>query len=297
MGAEAVRSALGQSWRDLEVVVVDDGSSDGSAEEIEGLVGGRVRVTRQANAGPAAALNRGLAMCRGEYVALLDHDDLWAPEKVARQVAEFDGNGGLDLSFTWSRMIDEENRPSGLHSNRWHGGLSFAQMMADFVIGNTSSVMMRREAIDAAGGFDESLRLYYDMDFFLRVAALREGNCRAVAEDLTFYRRHARQISADWRQMEAEWPALLSKFAGRAPGAALQAGNANMTRYFSFLAYERREFWWAVRLWARCVAMAPGALFTDGRNARMGAACVAGLVLPRGVHLWLEELAGIRIRS
>ncbi len=295
MGAEAVRSALAQTFGDLEVIVVDDGSRDGSDGLIEAIGAERVRVIRQANAGPAAASNRGLREARGEYVALLDHDDLWAAEKLARQVGEMEGDAGLDLTFSWSRMIDEEGRPSGLQSNRWRGGLSFAEMLADFVIGNTSSVVLRRAAVEAAGGFDEGLRLFYDMDLFLRVAALREGNCRAVEADLTFYRRHARQVSCDWRPMAGEWPRLMGKFAGKAPEGVLRAGDANMMRYFSFLAYARREFGEALGWWARCVGRRPGALWTDGRNLKMGAACVAGLVLPRRVHGWLERRAGVRV--
>lgn len=295
MGAEAVRSALAQTFGDLEVIVVDDGSEDGSDSRIEAIRAEQVRVIRQANAGPAAASNRGLREARGEYVALLDHDDLWAAEKLARQVGVMEGDAGLDLTFSWSRMIDEEGRPLGLQSNRWRGGLSFAEMLADFVIGNTSSVVMRRTAVEAVGGFDEGLRLFYDMDLFLRMAALREGNCRAVEEDLTFYRRHARQVSADWRGMAREWPQLIGKFAGTAPEEVLRTSDANMMRYFSFLAYARREHGAALGWWGRCVGRRPGALWTDGRNVKMGAACVAGLVLPRRVHGWLEQMAGVRI--
>lgn len=288
----AVRSALAQSWPHLEVIVVDDGSSDGTPGRIEAMGDPRVQVHRQANAGPAAALNQALQFAQGTVIALLDHDDLWAPDKLATQIAALTPD--VDLSFTWSRLVDDSGRPTGLHSHRWPGTLSFEQMLEDFVIGNTSSVIIRREALEKAGLFDPALRLYYDMDMFLRVAALRPGNCCAVPTDLTFYRRHAQQVSADWRPMQAEWHNLLLKFASASP-RALAIGDANMTRYFAFLAYERRQYRESLQLMAECASLSPAYGLADVRNLKLLAACLAGLLLSRRLHLWLEGLAGVRI--
>lgn len=290
----AVRSALAQSWPRLEVIVVDDGSSDGTPDRIEAMDDPRVQVHRQANAGPSAALNHALRFAQGSLIALLDHDDLWAPGKLATQIAALTPD--VDLSFTWSRMVDDAGQPTGLHSHRWPGKLSFEQMLEDFVIGNTSSVIIRREALEKAGRFDPALRLYYDMDLFLRVAALRPDNCCAVPTDLTFYRRHAQQISADWRPMQAEWRNLLLKFASASPHA-LAIGHANMTRYFAFLAYERRQYAETLQLMAECARLSPAYGVTDARNVKLLTAGLAGLMLPRWLHLWLEGLAGVRISN
>ena len=290
----AVRSVLAQSWPHLEVIVVDDGSADGTPNRIEAMDDPRVQVHRQANAGPSAALNHALRFAQGSLIALLDHDDLWAPEKLASQIAALTPD--VDLSFTWSRMIDDAGRPTGLHSHRWPGRLSFEQMLADFVIGNTSSVIIRREALDQAGEFDPAFRLYYDMDLFLRVAALRPDNCCAVPADLTFYRRHAQQVSADWRSMQAEWGRLLLKFAS-APPRALAIGHANRTRYFAFLAYERRQFPASLLLMAECARLSPFYGIADGRNVKLLAAGLAGIMLPRALHRWLEGLAGVRVSN
>ena len=281
--AEAVRSALAQSYAPLEVIVVDDGST----EPLETPTDPRVRVLRQENAGPAAALNRAFGESRGDYIALLDHDDTWAAWKTERQVEMMERDPGLDLTFSWSRLCDDEGRPLGLHSQRWRGSLSLEQMMEDFVIGNTSSVVLRRRAIEKAGLFDESFRLYYDMDLFLRVAALRGGNCRAYEQEVTYYRRHSVQISADWRKMKAEWERLLAKLGPLVPEAAV-IGDANMARYFAFLAYEKRAF-------GEALALLRGTRFSrDVRNWKLGAACLAGALLPAGVHQWLERISGVR---
>jgi glycosyltransferase involved in cell wall biosynthesis len=97
--AEALESILGQTYRSLEVIVVDDGSTDGTAAVLATY---RQRITclHQTNAGHAAARNRGLAVARGEFVAFLDADDLWHPEKLARQMARFQARPELDASVT-----------------------------------------------------------------------------------------------------------------------------------------------------------------------------------------------------
>jgi len=272
---------------------MDDGSSDETIAQLQTIDDPRLQVHSQENAGPAVALNNALPFSRGSLIALLDHDDLWARDKIATQVAAMDRDFGLDLSFTWSRLVDDAGQPTGLHSHRWHGQLSFSQMVEDFVIGNTSAVLLRREALEKAGGFDPSFRLYYDMDLFLRVTALRPNNCAAVSQDLTFYRRHSMQISGDWRAMQNEWKRLLAKLEPDAPSKALRRGNANMTRYFAFLAYERRQFHECLDLLGQCAKLSPAGGAMDPRNAKLMAACAAGLLLPPRVHQWLESLAGI----
>ena len=280
---EAVGSALAQSYAPLEVIVVDDGSTEPLAK----FGDRRVRVLRQENAGPAAALNRAFGESRGEYIALLDHDDRWAPWKTERQVEMMERDPGLDLTFSWSRLCDDEGRPLGLHSRRWKGTLSFVQMLEDYVIGNSSSVVLRRTAVEKAGLYDETFRLYYDLDMCLRVAALREGNCRAYEQEVTYYRRHSVQVSADWRRMKAEWERILEKFGPLAPSAAV-IGDANMTRYFAFLAYERGAFGEALGL------LRGTRFFRDARNWKLGAACLSGYALPLRMHRWLERVAGVR---
>jgi glycosyltransferase involved in cell wall biosynthesis len=96
--AEAVDSALAQTHRPAEVVVVDDGSTDGTAEVAAGL-GAAVRYVHQRNRGPGGAMNRGVALARGEYVAFLSADDVWEPEKLAGQMAALVADPSLDLVF------------------------------------------------------------------------------------------------------------------------------------------------------------------------------------------------------
>jgi glycosyltransferase involved in cell wall biosynthesis len=117
--AETLNSIVGQTYRPLEIIVVDDGSTDGSARIAEAF-GPRVQYCWQENAGEAAARNGGLGMAQTEFVAFLDADDLWRPEKLARQIAQFQEKPEIDLCFTsfenfWiPELAAEEQRYRGI---------------------------------------------------------------------------------------------------------------------------------------------------------------------------------------
>jgi len=294
--AEAMESVLRQTFRDFEVIAVDDGSQDGTGEILDRHVDPRLHVVHQDNGGPAASLNTGLRLARGRYIALLDGDDCWHPDKLRNHLAYLNANPDADLTFDWSNWIDSHSRETGLHSAWRRGRFSFRALLEDFVIGNTSSVVFRRSALDAAGMCDSQFRRYYDADLFLRIALLREGNVHALPRPLTYYRRHGAQMSRDWTVMRQEWYALLEKFRSIAPSETAEAsprGSSNMTRYFAVLAYECGDFSEAASILAGSFRAAPALYLTDRRNWTLTAAAAAGLLLPSAVHCWLERLAGI----
>jgi hypothetical protein len=188
----------------------------------------------------------------------------------------------------------------GLPVHRWRGRITFDELLVDNVIGATSSAVIRRVAIEKAGGFDPNLRLTYDLDLFLRILRLRPANALAIPEVLTFYRRHSIQMSQDWRALRMDWEALLEKLCSMYPldtaDLRLEA-NVNMTRYCAFLAYERREFRSGCRLLGNGFRMDPLRFLMDVRNWKLTTACLAGRFLPARIHRRLESLAGIRTFS
>ena len=187
--AEALDSILAQTWRPVEVIVVDDGSTDGTAHIAAGY-GAEVSYIHQANAGPAAARNRGLDAARGEFIAFLDADDLWHKEKLARQMARFEARPELELCLShlqhfWEpEMKDEEDR---LRDHR------FSKPLPAYA---TQAMLARRTLFDAVGRFDPALRIGEDTDWFLR-AADRGTVTEMVPDVLTFRRMHGSNISRD----------------------------------------------------------------------------------------------------
>ena len=291
-------SVFTQTCRDFELIVVDDGSTDHCLDFLEHTSDSRLRVLHQANQGPASATNAALAVARGAYVALLDHDDLWLPTKLQRHLEYFIRYPDVDLTFTWSKQIDGAGRDLGIPSHPWRGRIDFPELFTDFVIGNSSAIAIRRDALERCGRLDPDLRRYYDMDLVLRVALLRSGNCMAVPEHLTCYRRYPGQMSSDWSTMRGEWTRLLEKVRGYAPGqwslAAL--ADSNMHRYFAWLTIEQHKFTTALPLLLHSFRRSPARFVADKRNWMVGAACLGGMMLPLRYYQFLLK-KGASLRS
>jgi glycosyltransferase involved in cell wall biosynthesis len=206
---QAVDSALAQTLKSVEVIVVDDGSRDATAAVLAGY-GERLRVLRQDNAGVSVARNRGIAASRGRYVAFLDADDLWLPEKLERQVEVLAGRGGARACYTRFTAVDSELRPSVY---RWQPGprarLEDLLLRGNVVSAGASTVLCEHSLIDEVGGFDPELSLCADWDLWVRIAAATE--LTYIGEPLVVYRRHPTSMSRSVRTLERESLQLLNR--------------------------------------------------------------------------------------
>jgi glycosyltransferase involved in cell wall biosynthesis len=167
----AIESVLAQTMTDFELIVVDDGSTDDSREVIESyLVEPRVRFRPVEHVGQAAAKNAGIEWARGPLIAFVDADDLWHPEKLARQVALFDADPSLGVVYTRRRLIDENGREQPYRQPPLYRGDVMAEMFRDNFVCFSSS-LVRRLVIEHLGAFDSGWDLAVDYEFWLRVAA------------------------------------------------------------------------------------------------------------------------------
>jgi len=184
---ETLDSVLAQTYRDFEVVVVDDGSTD-STRDIVASYGEPVRCIEQANAGPSAARNHGVREARGEAVAFVDSDDLWMPEKLAHQMPLFDAEGRVGLVYSEAERMASDGSPIPTTRRTKPQG----DVFLDLLVKNhcpTSAVVVRRECFLAAGGFPEDMVWAEDWCLWLRIA--RRWQFRAVQEVLVRHRVHA----------------------------------------------------------------------------------------------------------
>lgn len=164
---EAIASVLDQSYKEFELIVVDDGSKDGTAERLK-RYGSDLRVLSQPRRGVAAARNFGVRSCRGRYLAFLDSDDLWRPKKLEIQVA-FMAAHEIQICQTEEVWIRRGVRVNPKKRHRKPSGDIFRSSL-DLCLVSPSAVMMTRELFERVGGFDEVFTVCEDYDLWLRVA-------------------------------------------------------------------------------------------------------------------------------
>ena len=214
-----LRSLLAQTFRDFEAIVVDDGSTDASAALVEHLAAGdsRIHLIRQANAGVADALNRGLVESRGQFIAFLDHDDLWHPGKLARQVELLERDETVGFVGCYSALLDAGHRHLGWRFGHAAQGNVYRRMLFCDLVAGGSVVLVRRTAFEQAGCFDHAPEIEgrSDWDQWLRLS--RSWNYAMVEEPLVGYTRRPSNYSSDYQRMIQAGEAVLTKAAACDP--------------------------------------------------------------------------------
>jgi glycosyltransferase involved in cell wall biosynthesis len=165
---EALASVFAQTYHHVEVIVVDDGSTDDTCQRVESFAS-RITYIYQPNEGSALARNAGIKHSRGEYLAFLDADDVWLPRKLERQVEVLTAKAGVGAVYNWWALIDESGSPlPQTHKPTHQGHVLDELLLGCFVV--PSVVMMARTCLDKVGLFDPTLRYGDDWDFLIRTA-------------------------------------------------------------------------------------------------------------------------------
>jgi glycosyltransferase involved in cell wall biosynthesis len=197
--AESVQSVLDQTVQDFEVIVVDDGSKDGTRGALAAF-GDRIRVHRQPNGGVARARNTGVGLARGAWIAFLDADDVWLPHKLERQLAA----GSSPMSFTdrWNIGVLNGLPEKQSECTPMRGGDLFVPLLLESNFITSTSVMIRRALFEQLGGFYTGLNGTEDWDLWIRVA--EKHPITFIDEPLVRYRLHAGGISRNFVRMSRE---------------------------------------------------------------------------------------------
>jgi glycosyltransferase involved in cell wall biosynthesis len=165
---EAIDSVMAQNYRDFELIIVDDGSTDNTSDILNSYHGD-ILVFRQENRGVSAARNRGIVEASGRFIAFLDSDDLWLPQKLFRQVEFFNKNPDAEICQTEETWIRNGVRVNPKRKHKKPCGMIFEPSLALCLI-SPSAVMIRRSLFEKVGGFDETLPACEDYDLWLRIS-------------------------------------------------------------------------------------------------------------------------------
>lgn len=265
--AQAIESALAQTLPPVELIVVDDGSTDETAQVLARYAG-RIRVIRQQNSGVAAARNAGAALAAGDYLAFLDADDVWLPRKLERQMARLRAEPELGLVHCGVEEIDEAGQRRGYRRDGLEGWLfeEFLLFRRSILLGGGSGALMPRAVFQAAGGFDERLSTSADWDLYCRIAA---RHCIGfVPEALLRYRLHGGNMHTNFQAMEHD---MLLAFAKAYRGATTEQRRLRRRGY------------------GNLHTVLAGAFFSVGAYHKFALHAVKGLLLtPHNIIRYLE---------
>lgn len=214
---QSLNSVLEQTFTDFEVICVDDGSSDHTFFKVNAYKDERIRIVMQDNRGLAGARNTGINAARGKYVAFLDADDYWAPNKLETHVEHLENNCHLGISFSPSWFVNEQGEEMGIGQFPKLTHITAKDVFCRNPIGNGSAPVVRRSMlmematmVKCPAGkrmayFNESLRQSEDVEFWLRVALTKKWLIEGVAEPLTFYRVNSSGLSANLDNQFKSW--------------------------------------------------------------------------------------------
>ena len=218
--AETLHSIVSQTYTDWELVIVNDGSTDETESIVRGVMaeGWPIVYRYQANEGLGSARNRALALSTGELVAFIDHDDLWLPEKLAKQVVLFDRDPGVGLVFCNTLFFTPDGRSWPHYSRRRPPrGNVFRNLLARYFLSLETVVVRRAALAELDEWFDPTFMMAEEVDLFLRIA--HRWKADYVDEPLAKWRIHPDSLTQTRRERFAvEFDAILDKLAGSIDG-------------------------------------------------------------------------------
>ncbi|NMG08967.1 glycosyltransferase family 2 protein [Brasilonema sp. UFV-L1] len=237
---ETVESVLNQTLTDFEVLIINDGSSDGIVEWASQITDSRVRLISQENQGTAAARNKGIVESKGEYIAFLDADDIWEPTKLEKQAQCLDNNPLVGLVDAWTAFIDENSKPTGIVMTHNSEGDVYKKVVevCDSTVCCGSSPMIRRSCFDTLGLFDRESYIE-DVDMWIRIATCYHYG--VVKEVLVKYRQHPSNKSKDCESMLRGFRQLIEKTYRSLPTEILHLRPRSYGRLYVYLAWKSMD--------------------------------------------------------
>jgi glycosyltransferase involved in cell wall biosynthesis len=284
---DAINSALQQSFTDFELLVIDDGSSDTTANIAAMVPDARVQVLSFENKGLAASRNRGIRRAAGELIAFLDADDLWTPDKLSSQVEVLRRYPEAVLAYSWTDCIDEDGRFLRHGSHVRADGEVYKQLLSRNFIDNGSSPMVRRLAFDEVGLFNEDYPAAEDWDMWLRLAHRYRFAC--VPSVQVLYRVRSKSLTSDVSQQLECVMTVLHNGLERLPASPereriKRTVTANIYKYLAIRLVEtgnsRQHGVQAGRYWWSFMTTTPVSFHQLGKALVIAGAIVVMLVLP-----------------
>ena len=305
--AETLRSVFAQTYQNFEVIIVDDGSPDRSIDICRQFTDPRIKIIQQSNRGLPGARNTGIRHAKGAYLAFLDADDLWLPEKLEKHIKHLESSPDIGVSFSYSAFIDGTGKPTGIYQiPRKIDGITPEYVLCRNPVGNGSAAVIRREVFEAIVYhenrygtieefyFDENFRQSEDLECWTRIATHTDWKFAGINESLTLYRIHASGLSANALVQYASIERVIEKSCAATPTLEpyRNLAKAYYLRYVARRAVTLRDGELAVQMMHRSLSHSLGILWEEPQRSliTLGAAYLLKFT-PRPLYSHLERMA------
>lgn len=262
---KTIESVRQQTYKDLEIIVINDGSSDRTMEILDTVEDDRLQVYSYANGGLPTARNRGISRATGEYISFIDADDLWTKDKLEKQLLALEQNPQAGAVYSWvTCMVQDAENPDEItfvpDGKVTYTGNIYPDLLLGNFIGNGSNILARTKTIQSVGEFEASLKSCEDWDYYLRLAAKWEFVL--VTEAQVLYLKTAGTMTSKAPIMEQEGMRVIQRAYDAVPPELRNLKNKTLARFKWYcgglylnhsarsedLAAARERFWRAIRL-------------------------------------------------
>lgn len=302
-----VRSLLAQTYENFEALIIDDGSPDASIEICQQFKDPRIKIIRQENRGLAGARNTGIWHAQGDYIAFLDADDLWLPEKLEKHVNHLENSPSVGLSFSRSEFIDEAGNSLNTYLMPKLKGITVLDLFKGSPIGNGSAAVIRQEVLEAIKFqdnlygtvedfyFDDHFRRSEDIECWLRIVLQTPWQIEGIPEALTLYRVNSGGLTSSLLKQLESWEQVIEKTRSYAPELINQWESLSMAYQLRFLgrtAVRLQDGSMAVKLLNRSLSTDWRILQEEpGRTLRALVAAYLLWLLPKSLYQQFEVRA------
>lgn len=256
---ETIESVLQQTLTNFEVIIIDDGSSDRTVEIVSEIADPRTKLFSYSNAGQGASRNRGVEQSRGDYLAFLDADDLWTPDKLEAQLNALQTHPNAAVAYSWVDFIDESGNFLHSGSHLSITGNAYAHLLLSNLLENGSNPLIQTHAFLDIGGFDPSLPPTEDWDLYLRLAEKYEF--AVVPRPQILYRVSATTASSRVLKLEQQCRQVIEAAFARSPNSLQYLKRYSLSNLYKYLLYKaienpqgRTNGLAAIKFWSYAVA-------------------------------------------